>query len=409
MVLKEKFHEGIVLFEIDGINMIGNSTTGVFLGLDEQGSCLVNKIMKESNIIHISSSDEKLINVLYKNDFFKKEDEDSFSIKAAYVHVTDRCNLHCIGCYSYVNKRNTKKDLRFEEICEIFKKLNDFNIKQVVISGGEPFIREDLKDICKYAQSLGISLSIITNGTLSSEVYTKVLPYLQEIAVSIDGYNKDTYFIRDKGIMPKVIETVKFLKDKIPTKMIATLHKKNAIYMREYAKLSKTLNVPFSFSVLTIDINNPIFKDYILDKNEFELMSAYLGDQKDVVIQDSPMNGFNLQCKTRCEAGRKFISVAADGTVYPCHMLHSDELKLGNILDKNLKDIIISKTNPFLNISVDSLEGCKDCKYKYFCGGNCRARSYLSTHSIYKNDDLCEVAYSHIDDKFQNLKKVYKL
>ncbi|MBU3110231.1 radical SAM/SPASM domain-containing protein [Clostridium lacusfryxellense] len=409
MILKENFHENILQFEVDGIHMIGNSATGVFLGLDEQGRHLVSKIIEKSDSIDISQNDEDLINAMHRNSFFKKEENVPPYISSAYVHVTDKCNLHCVGCYSYVDDRNIKIDLTFEELCEIFDKLNEVNIKQVVISGGEPFIREDFSNVCKYAHSLGISLMVISNGTMPLEAYAEALPYIKAISISVDSYDKNISFIRDRGIMPKVIETIEFLRDKIPTKMIITLHKKNAMHMKEYAKLSKILNVPFNFSVLTVDINNLIFKDYLLDDNDFKLMSEYLEDQKDIVIQDSPMDGFSLQCKTRCEAGRHLISIGADGSVYPCHMLHKDELKLGNILNQNLKDIVFTKKNPFLNISVDQIEGCTDCKYKYFCGGNCRARSYLSTHSIYENDNLCEVSYSHIESKFENLKKMYKL
>ena len=57
--------------------------------------------------------------------------------------------------------------------------------------------------------------------------YEVVLPYIDALNISIDGYDDKTSFIRDKGIMKRVLDTVERLKEKIPIKLIVTLHKKN--------------------------------------------------------------------------------------------------------------------------------------------------------------------------------------
>lgn len=404
------FNENIVKFEIDGIRMLGNCSTSAVIGLDDDGEEIINNIINKRSIqIDRSEKSEKLIEALNRNGFFYKSDEDKYSIKSAYVHVTDSCNLHCIGCYSYVEERNKKTDLSFSQICDLFNQLKERNLEKVVISGGEPFNRPDFPELCRYIKGLGIDVFVITNGTKDIEIYNKAIPYIDEISVSVDGYDEETFFIRDKGIMPKVIKTIEYLKDKLTTKMIVTLHKKNISYMENYFELSKRLDIPFSFSILTTNPYNHDFKDYILDNNDYEVMKKYLKKQRNVNIDDTPINSVGIGCKNRCGAGRYLISVGADGNVYPCHMLHNDELKLGNILENNIKDIIFSKENPFLNISVDKIDECKCCKYKYLCGGSCRARSYLENGSIYKTDSLCKVSYSHISDKIDELKRMYNL
>ena len=62
---------------------------------------------------------------------------------------------------------------------------------------------------------------------------------INQLNISIDGYSEKTYFIRDKGIMPKVLDTVRRLKDLIEINMIVTLHRKNIKYMKEYNELAK--------------------------------------------------------------------------------------------------------------------------------------------------------------------------
>lgn len=95
---------------------------------------------------------------------------------SAYVHITDNCNLHCVGCYSHVEKRNKKTDLTYKEICYELDQLADNGVKIIVISGGEPFIREDIELICKYAKGLDMiehflkhHRAVITDSAMEGE------------------------------------------------------------------------------------------------------------------------------------------------------------------------------------------------------------------------------------------------
>lgn len=408
MEAKEKFHSDVIRFEIDGIRMIGNNRTGSLIGLDDNGSKFVQEIMDGKNP-EVAENIQPLYYAFRDGRFFSSDGEKENKLVSAYFHVTDRCNFHCVGCYSYVDGRNCKKDLALEQICRELDELAENGLEVIVFSGGEPFLREDIDQICKYAKDLGMYTKIITNGTMPHDRYKKALPYIDRISVSVDGYNERVSFIRDEGTMPKVLETVRMLKDEgAVVNLIFTLHHKNANYLYEYRQLAEDLGVTHNFSMLTTSPDDEAFKDYILTDEDFEIVKEYVNHNK-AVITDSAMESEGLSCKSRCAAGKMMVSIAADGTVFPCHMLHVDELKLGNLLDKKLKDIIYSDTNPFLNLDINSLESCKSCKYAYLCGGGCRARSYLSTGSIYKNSDICDLSYSHLDKKFTSLKKVYGL
>ena len=54
-----------------------------------------------------------------------------------------------------------------------------------------------------------------------------------------------------------------------------------------------------------------------------------LDNGKPLPAMDAPV-GVNLTVKRNCGAGCKSLSVDADGTIYPCHMLHRPELAMGN-------------------------------------------------------------------------------
>lgn len=249
MIIKEKFHVDVVKFEVDGINMIGNNQTGSLIGLNADGNKFVENIYNFGEG-ELSKETELLYDALKKGNYFEDKEKNANRIVSAYVHITDRCNLHCVGCYSYVEKRNKKKDLTLEEICYELNQLAENGVRIIVISGGEPFIREDIDMICKYAKDLGMVVQIITNGTMPQERYLKALPFIDAISVSVDGYQENIHFIRDEGIMPNVLETVRFLKShKAKVNLIFTLHKKNAPYMEQYMKLANELGTTFNFSI----------------------------------------------------------------------------------------------------------------------------------------------------------------
>lgn len=230
------------LFDIDGIHMFGNLDNGSVIGLDEEGYSYI----KEGNS---ELCDKKKRDEIDRamNEMGFLDDSAEKRIDAAYVHVIDACNLHCVGCYSYVENRNSVDQLSLDEIQKILDGLRRVGTQKIVISGGEPFIRKDIEEICKYAKEVcGFEfLTVITNGTMDIERYLPVLKYLNQLNISIDGYDEDSCFIRDKGIMSKVLNTVECLKDLIEINMIVTLHKKNMKYMKEYNELSKKIGADF--------------------------------------------------------------------------------------------------------------------------------------------------------------------
>lgn len=101
----------------------------------------------------------------------------------------------------------------------------------------------------------------------------------------------------------------------------------------------------------------------------------------------------------------RLISIDAKGDVYPCHMLHKNELKLGNALEDELMDIVFSPDNIFLKLDVDAFDGCNECEYKYLCGGGCRGRSYLRHLKLNQKDAYCAMIYDYYKDLIKNIKR----
>lgn len=394
-----KLNNSIKKFKLHDIDIIGNPNRNHIIGLSDDGNVIVDSIINGlpfDKYSELLNENMDLINTMIENGYFDNS-QKTRTLNSAYLHVTDRCNLNCIGCYSFSENRNNTEDLPYSAITDILKKLKHAGVESLIISGGEPLIREDIKDICQFAKQIGIlELKLISNGTMEFKKYERIAPYIDEIAISVDGYDEYTHFIREKGIMPKVLETLKKCKKIVRTHFIVTLHKKNLNKTNEYNILSQELGIPFNYSVLTVEPNNKDFKDFILKESDFEELTEGI---ENVEIQE---DSFTMGCKLSCGAGKDMLSIASDGTVYPCHMLHHKELRLGNLIYDDITEMLNSKNNPLRNLTVENIVGCKECDYKYLCGGGCRARCYFENKSLQGIDSTCILSKRTIDLFFNN-------
>src|SRR5690606_22357351 len=112
--------------------------------------------------------------------------------------VTDRCNLRCFYCMpeegiQYLPK---KELLSFEEIERLITLLASMGITKVRLTGGEPFVRNDLmKLIHRIADIDGIhELHITTNGVLTQQ-YIPALKAagIKSVNLSLDTLDRERF------------------------------------------------------------------------------------------------------------------------------------------------------------------------------------------------------------------------
>ena len=100
-----------------------------------------------------------------------------------------RCNAKCKYCY-YISKVN-EEFIPKEEIIAQINKAKELNFKSIEFSGGESTIHPDFLDCVNYAKSLGLIVSVITNGYLThNELYNILNMGIDEIMFSIHGFRE---------------------------------------------------------------------------------------------------------------------------------------------------------------------------------------------------------------------------
>lgn len=134
------------------------------------------------------------------------------------IGLTYRCNSKCKTCNIWRMKSNN--ELSAEEFDEIFRKFG--RAYWFTMSGGEPFLRRDLVEICQSAHDNcrpGV-INIPTNGLLSNVIPGKVEEILEVcpgsqivVNLSLDGVGEQHDEIRGvKGNFERAMETYEALR-----------------------------------------------------------------------------------------------------------------------------------------------------------------------------------------------------
>jgi radical SAM protein with 4Fe4S-binding SPASM domain len=392
-----KFSDQVIMFEFASISLVGNLDNGYSIGLTPEGFALCSRLFDEDIAeTEIVAVDENLSRHLLAGGFFEHTDTQP-TARSAYLHVTQRCNLSCVGCYSFDDYRNTLPDPTYEQLTKAISGLAKVGVKSLVISGGEPFLREDLPELLDYAKTVeGIeTINVATNGTkLSRESLERLAPIVSRISVSFDGASAlSAAHIRKEQRFDTLVGAVRLIQEVgIPAQITPTVHANSIDELGQYLALSKELGVLLSYSLFTGPCSDPEVKKLLPGESElWELGETVFCQSCDALstVQDSPL-AVNLSIARKCGAGKEMLSVAADGTLYPCHMLHLEECRLGNLFSDDMANIRFDEIPCFAEIRGSSMDNdCSACEYQWFCRGGCKARSYLTHGTFSLKDPYC--------------------
>ena len=103
------------------------------------------------------------------------------------IHVTRKCNLKCLHCYSSSGPDETEA-LEIEDLCQAITDAETLGYTFVTISGGEPFLYPELGRMLKHAKGLGLYTGVVTNGMFLDRRRLEALKdHLDLIVISLDG------------------------------------------------------------------------------------------------------------------------------------------------------------------------------------------------------------------------------
>ncbi|MEP7146998.1 MAG: radical SAM protein [bacterium] len=129
------------------------------------------------------------------------------------IHPTRKCNLTCLHCYSGSSPAH-KEMLDVRALKRFLEYAYEDGFNNIAVSGGEPFLYNNLEELLQFTRSLGFKNTLASNGMLlQSDRNQRILEYVDLIAISVDGPEVLHDYIRGlKGAFDKMLKGVEVLR-----------------------------------------------------------------------------------------------------------------------------------------------------------------------------------------------------
>lgn len=120
------------------------------------------------------------------------------------LSTTDRCNLHCQGCYSQNLPRQAKTEMDEARLERLFAEAEALGTAIILLAGGEPLMKPGLLDITKKYPR--IIFPLLTNGTLLDDAVVSRIKEQRNVIpmLSVEGHEGHTDLRRGTGTFARV-------------------------------------------------------------------------------------------------------------------------------------------------------------------------------------------------------------
>ncbi|MCP3677528.1 MAG: radical SAM protein [Deltaproteobacteria bacterium] len=345
--------------------------------------------------------------------------------------ATKRCNLDCLHCYS---GGNTPSDgeLSTDEAKKMLDELADIGTPFMILSGGEPFLREDIFELGSYAREIGLMVIVSSNGTIvTPEIAAKAADAgFGYVGVSLDGLAETNNYFRgsvDVDAYSNALQGMRNLRDVgIKTGLRYTITQLNChelpgimellvkegfhrlcVYHLEYAGRGRELmDNDLSPEDRRSAIDNLFRETVEINRHNHDLEVLTVGNYADAayiymkVLKKDPQKAgaayehFLRNGGEGC--GEKLAYIDETGKVYASQHLKTE---LGNIRERSFNDIWDSD-NGFLwklrNRESLFRGKCAECRFLEICRGGSRARALAVYDDFGAPDPSCYLTEEEI-------------
>jgi radical SAM protein with 4Fe4S-binding SPASM domain len=335
-----------------------------------------------------------------------------------------------VHCYASADANPAPGELTHAEGRALLEDLKSFNVPAVLFSGGEPLHRPDTLDFIEYAQQLGLSCTLSTNGLLIDEAVADRLANigLKYAGISLDGTEARHDKLRgQKGAFAGSIAAIDRCRQRgIKVGVRFTVHALNqfdldeifdicikhdvqrlCIYHLAYAGRGGKMQKVDLTAHQTRFVVDHIFKRTELEHtmgSKLEVLTV--GNHADAAYllhtleQTDPARAASLRRRLQGTGGNR--SGCNIASIDPVGDVHYDQFSwhysCGNIRQRPFSVTWSRATDPRLAILRDRQAHlparCQSCRFVDVCNGNLRTRAEAATGdwlgrdpSCYLNDD----------------------
>lgn len=356
-------------------------------------------------------------------------------LRLLFWETTRACNLECPHCRARAQSQRSWQELSTQEAKIFIEQAASFSKPILVFSGGEALLREDLYELSRYADQLGLKSALASNASLISLDVAMQLKKNKTALVAVSIYGPNAYshdaFCGRQGLFEKTLAGIKNIKEAgLIFQINTTITKKNLSELETMGNfaLEQGAIAYHVFFLVAVGRGKSIAGDEIsaqeceeafnrlydfqsrsplrvkvtcaphyyrvlgqrLSKDKKKLSPGSFGDAPAPLFHGEDSQGVNndsFSAVTKgCLAGQGVCFVSYKGEVFGCGYL---PIKAGDLRKQDFKTIWF-ESELFKDLRDSSkLKGkCGICGFKLVCAG-CRARAYAASGDFLQEEPYC--------------------
>ena len=259
---------------------------------------------------------------------------------AGNFELTARCNFGCKMCY--VHDSDGTDELSADQWIEIGRQAVEKGMVFLLLTGGEPLLRKDFKEIYSALKKLGLLISINTNGSLIDQ---DMFDFLSEnpplrMNISLYGCSNETYArLCGKPVFDVVSRNIIRLHEAgISVRINSSITPYNACDIKGLYKFAEQWDLPLkatTYMFPPVRVNGCKYGEaehrfsaeeaagYMMQCQEQYLTPERLAENyEEIFFEDEDCAGSDEHM--RCRAGSSAFWVTWDGRMLPCGMFPSE-------------------------------------------------------------------------------------
>jgi MoaA/NifB/PqqE/SkfB family radical SAM enzyme len=263
----------------------------------------------------------------------------------AIFSITNRCNLHCKGCYAQLLRPEAPEELSTVKLRQIIAEADSLGVSFFVIVGGEPLTRPEILDIAQDFPH--IVFLLVTNGLLlDANLIASLAGQRNTVpALSLEGNQAQTDDRRGTGVHERLERKMAELKAAgIFFSISLTVTRSNFVTVteRRFIESAVASGCCLFFFIEYTPIHEGT-EQWVITEGQRQAMRGYVADFRRrfpavfiAVPWDEEQTGGCLA------SGRGFVHISASGDLEPC--------PFAPYSDTNLREVSLEQglRSPFL-------------------------------------------------------------
>lgn len=328
---------------------------------------------------------------------------------ALIAELTYRCPLQCVYCSNPLDLHRRRAELATPDWLRALREAEALGVVQVSFSGGEPLLRDDLEQLVAGARAAGLYVNLATSAVplQRSRLDDLRAAGVDNVQISIQDVDAATakrvcggHFLEQK------LHAARWVKDlDLPLTLNVVLHRHNIARVPEFIALAERLGAD------RLELANAQYQGWALPNRAALLPTRAQIEQARLQAREAAerlkgrmellfvLPDYYSDTPKPCMGGwgQRFLLIAPDGQVLPCHQAHTlPGLDFANLRDRSLS-WIWRESPGFAAFRGDSWmrDPCRSCERRHQDFGGCRCQAFHVAGEAAQTDPSCKLAPTH--------------